>query len=167
MNCDSCQYFGDFTRLGMGLRCMNTANSPIPGDFKILQNSNGTCGYYKVYVQSNCFEWDPNKNNSNKKKHGISFERIYDLHSDPFMLQMVVQPEKWEDVNNLPDHVERNEGNTDPLRAKLIGSIGGNIYTAVYTFRGGVGEMKYRIISLRRADKNDCKSYEAFKSLKS
>ena len=166
MNCGSCQYFKDLTFFNMGLRCMNKSNSPTVGDFKILKNENYSCGHYKVYHPNNRFEWDKNKNESNQKKHKIGFERIHDLYNDKFMLQMVVQTEKWEDVSNLPPHVERNEGNIDPIRAKLIGEIDGKIYTAIYTFRGGVGDMKYRIISLRRADKNDCNSYETSKNSK-
>lgn len=163
MNCGSCQYFSDFTHMNMGLRCMNKSNSPVVGDFKLLNNDKDSCNYYEAYHPNNRFEWDENKNKSNQKKHKIGFERIHELYNDQFLIQMVVQPEKWEDVSNLPAHVERNEGNTDPIRSKLIGTIDGNIYTAIYTFRGGVGDMKYRIISLRRADKNDCNIYERFK----
>ena len=173
MNCASCQYFSDFTNINMGLHCMNKLNSPIKGDFKVLKDENYSCTYYKVYNPNNNFEWDENKNKSNQKDHGIGFERIHDLYNDKFMVQMVVQPEKWEDLSNLPDHVEKNEGNTDPVRAKLIGTIDGNVYTAIYTFRGGIGEMKYRIISLRRIDNtknktdiNDCEFYKSSKSLK-
>lgn len=166
MNCGSCQYFSDFTSFNMGLRCMNKANSPSLGDFKELGSENDSCTHYKLYHPNNKFEWDNNKNISNQKKHKIGFERIHDLYNDRNLFQMVVQTEKWEDVSNLPDHVEKNEGNTDPIRAKLIGTIDGNIYTAIYTFRGGIGDMKYRIISLRRADQNDCKAYKSSKNLK-
>jgi uncharacterized DUF497 family protein len=166
MNCGSCQYFANFNAFDMGLRCMNKSNSPVEGDFKILENENYSCTYYKVHNSDNNFEWDEKKNNSNQKKHGIGFERIHDLYNDKFLLQMVVTPDKWEDVSNLPDHVEKNRGNTDPIRSKLIGAIDGKIYTAIYTFRGDIGEMTYRIISLRRADKNDYKSYEHLKNLK-
>lgn len=144
---------------------MNTANNSSKGCFKLLQNGIDTCGYYKAYNSNDKFEWDPNKSDINRNKHGIGFERIHDLYKDEFMLQMVEKPEKWENLSNLPDHVEKNVGNTDPVRAKLIGVIDGKIYTAIYTFRGDVGEMKCRIISLRRADTRESQSYERLKSL--
>jgi uncharacterized DUF497 family protein len=166
MNCYSCQYFADFSDLKLGLRCMNKKNSPIEGDFKVLENGDSSCDHYSPYTLDNMFEWDENKNLKNQKKHHISFERIKDLINDKNLFQMVEKTNKWEDVSNLPDDVERNEGNTDPIRGKYIGLIDNNIYTAIYTFRGAVGEMRARVISLRRADKNEIKTYEHFKESK-
>lgn len=161
MNCITCQYLADFTDLGMGIRCMNKMNSPSGGDFMIINDLNYSCSHYSVYSADRLFEWD--KNIINKNKHGIGFDRVHDLIKDDHMLQMVEKPEKWEDLSTLPDHVEKNEGNTDPVRGKWIGVIDEKIFTAIYTFRGAIGEMRSRIISLRRADKNECNAYEEFK----
>lgn len=35
------------------------------------------------------FEWDDNKNESNKKKHGLSFERGSKVFDDPNRLQKI------------------------------------------------------------------------------
>lgn len=163
MNCLTCQYFADFTDLGMGIRCMNKMNSPREGDFMTINDLNYSCSHYFVYSSDRLFEWDENKNESNKNKHGIGFARVHDLIKDEHMLQMVEKPEKWEDLSTLPDHVEKNEGNADPVRGKWIGVIDEKIFTAIYTFRGAIGEMRSRIISLRRADGNECNAYEEFK----
>lgn len=163
MNCGGCKYFADFSDLSLGLRCMNSKNSPTLGDFKEVTSPNSTCSYFSGNNLEERFEWDENKNNSNQKKHKISFERIYDLVQDPNMLSVSEVPEKWEDVSNLPEHVERNDGNLDPLRSKWIGMIDGNLYTAVITFRGAIGDMRSRVISLRRSEKKDIRAYESVK----
>ncbi|PLY10035.1 MAG: hypothetical protein C0626_07085 [Arcobacter sp.] len=157
MDCTSCQYYRDLTFFNLGLRCMNKINSPKSGDFMVIKDSY-FCEHY-VEFQDNQFEWDENKNQKNIEKHGISFNRIYDLFADQHMVQQVEQPNKWEDLSNLDESVERNEGNLDPIRAKLTGSIDGKIYTAIYTFRDEVGKMRYRIISLRRAQKKEIQFY--------
>lgn len=166
MNCNDCQYFTNFTDLNLGLRCMNKMNSPRDGDFMLLRDGDSSCEHYSAYALDNMFEWDENKNISNQNKHGIGFDRIKDLINDKYMFQMVEQTKKWEDLSNLPDHVDRNEGNTDPIRGKYIGTIDNNIFTAIYTFRGAIGELRARIISLRRADKGEVRTYEKFKKHK-
>jgi len=166
MNCGNCKYFADFTDLGMGLRCMNKRNSPKPGDFLNLKDTDYYCSHHIPYSLESMFEWDESKNKSNQNKHGLGFDSAYDLIKDESMLQMVEHTAKWEDLSGLPDHVERNEGNTDPIRGKLVGSIDGKTFTAIYTFRGAIGDMRYRIISLRRADKRECEAYQGFKDFK-
>ena len=51
------------------------------------------------------------------------------------MIQIVERKEKWEDLSNLDPSIERNEGNLNPIRGKLIGNVDGKLYTAIYTFR--------------------------------
>ncbi|CED59170.1 Putative orphan protein [Moritella viscosa] len=166
MSCGNCQYLADFSDLGLGLRCMNVRNSPTVGDFMVVTDSGFSCSYFTEFSMNKMFEWDERKNRSNQEKHNIGFERIHDLVKDPNMLQVAEKPQKWEDLSNLPDHVERNEGNTDPVRGKWIGLIDDKPYTAVYTFRGGIGEMCSRIISLHRAENKDIKAYESVKESK-
>lgn len=160
MNCGTCQFFRDLRDINMNLRCMNKKNSPRLGDFKIISNPLESCDFYLEYKEENQFEWDDNKNRKNTEKHGISFERIHDLFGDDKLLQMVERSEKWEDLSKLDESVERNEGNMDPIRGKLIGKIDGKLFTAIYTFRDEIGKMRYRVISLRRSDKNEIESYE-------
>ncbi|ASJ70364.1 hypothetical protein IMCC3135_01225 [Granulosicoccus antarcticus IMCC3135] len=62
MKCGSCQYFADYTDLRLGLRCMNKMNSPIKGDFMILDDDKSSCSHDKAYSPENLFEWDENKN---------------------------------------------------------------------------------------------------------
>lgn len=110
---------------------MNKINSPKIGNFLLIKNTY-FCEHYLEY-QENKFEWDDNKNKKNIEKHGVSFDRIYDLFSDKYLVQMVENPNKWEDLSNLDESVERNEGNLDSIRGKLTGTIDGKIYTAIYT----------------------------------
>ncbi len=160
MNCGTCQFCTDLRGLNMSLLCMNKKNSPSPGDFKIIANSSELCDFYVEFKIENKFEWDENKNRKNIEKHGVAFERIYDLYCDEKLLQMVEKPEKWENLSKLDESVERNEGNIDPIRGKLIGKIDRKLFTAIYTFRDEIGKMRYRIISLRRSDKSEIKTYE-------
>lgn len=132
-----------------------------------VTSTNSTCSYFSEYNLEDRFEWDENKNNINKKKHKVSFECIYDLAQDPNMLSVLEKPNKQEDVSNLPEHVERNIGNLDPVRSKWIGMIDDNLYTAVITFRGAIGDMRSRVISLRRSEKKDIRAYESVKGSKS
>ena len=125
----------------------------------ILQNIDYSCEYYQEYKKENKFEWDQNKSQKNIKKHNIAFDRINDLFNDDKMIQMVERTEKWKDLSNLDPSIERNEGNLDPIRGKLIGNVDGKLYTAIYTFRDEIGKMRYRIISLRRADQNEIECY--------
>ncbi len=162
--CQNCQYFRDLTSMRLGLRCMNNRNSPSVGDFLIIQSLNHSCQHYKD-SKALQFEWDQNKNNTNKEKHQIGFERAHEIFNDPNHFQMVSKSDKWEKIN--PDRfdalgIDRNEGNLDPVRGEIIGKIGDKLYIMVYTFRGEIGDMNYRVISLRRADKNEESTYEAF-----
>ena len=111
------------------------------------------------------FEWDEKKNEKNKEKHKIGFEKAIELYNGPYIIQSVEKKEKWEKIDEIDFEekgIEKNTGNLDPIRAKITGIVDANLYTFVYTFRHEIGDMKYRVISLRRADKNERKLY--FKS---
>ncbi|MBU3950290.1 MAG: BrnT family toxin [Proteobacteria bacterium] len=82
------------------------------------------------------FEWDDNKNVSNKMKHGISFEEAKRLWNDPFRVEIQI---------SFPDED----------RSILIGRMDNKIWTAVFTFR----EDSIRIISVRRARKKEASLY--------
>jgi len=83
------------------------------------------------------FEWDENKSNSNKTKHGIDFSTA----------QLM-----WDDANRVeieaPYPLER--------RGILISKIGKNLWTAIFTRRDNA----IRIISVRRARKREADLYD-------
>jgi uncharacterized protein len=84
------------------------------------------------------FEFDVNKSESNKQKHGIDFIQIQAL---------------WED----PDRVEIPAKTTDEARYLIIGKIENSIWSAVITYR----EDRIRIISARRSRDKENTIYES------
>ena len=83
------------------------------------------------------FEFDPNKNKKNKEKHGIDFNEAQKL---------------WED----PDRIEIPVKYLDEPRYLLIGKINDKHWAAIFTYR----KNKIRLISVRRARKNEKEIYE-------
>jgi len=87
------------------------------------------------------FEWDENKNKSNQRKHGVSFEEAKTVFYD--------------DTARLiydPDH----SGTED--RFILLGlSINFRILVVIHTYRKN--DEKIRIINARKATKNETKQY--------
>jgi hypothetical protein len=84
------------------------------------------------------FEFDKNKSEVNKQKHGIDFNKAKKL---------------WED----PDYVEIPIKTIDELRFLIIGKISGKHWTGVITYRGE----RTRIISIRRSRKEEIDIYES------
>jgi len=90
------------------------------------------------------FEWDQEKNVSNQKKHGISFEEARTVFSDDFA-RLIADPE----------HSEEEE------RFILLGeSIESNLLIVCHCIRD---EESVRIISARKADKKERRTYEKFR----
>ena len=86
------------------------------------------------------FEWDEEKNKINVAKHKISFEQAREAFNDPFRLVA------YDDVNSLEDED----------RSIIIGANKKNIVLfVVCTDRKGIT----RIISARKADKNERRMY--------
>jgi uncharacterized protein len=83
------------------------------------------------------FEWDPNKSESNQRKHGIDFETAKAI---------------WFDQNRVEIEAPYPVEN----RWIVIGMVAGRVWTAIYTLRGGVA----RIISVRRAREKEVQLYE-------
>ncbi len=81
------------------------------------------------------FEWDENKNEINKQKHGISFETAVLVFEDPNRLEFVEGSESGEE------------------RWHAIGSVRGSFLflTVVHTYAEEKDEPVVRIISARRA----------------
>ncbi len=85
------------------------------------------------------FEFDPAKNQINKVKHGIDFEKAKELWNDPNAIEI---------ASDYPGEE----------RIARIGKIGEKFWTAIFTYRSSV----IRIISVRRAHGNEQKRYEDF-----
>lgn len=90
------------------------------------------------------FEWDPHKANSNRNKHGISFEDAATIFRDPRMLSIYDS-----------EHSEEED------RWITIGmSAQGRLLVVCHTFREETVEsVTIRIISGRKATKNETKAY--------
>jgi len=84
------------------------------------------------------FEYDENKSQINKEKHGIDFVDAQNL---------------WQDENALivPANIIDEEA-----RYALISIFKNKCYTAIFTIR----DEMYRIISVRRCRKNEERNYE-------
>ena len=83
------------------------------------------------------FEFDPNKSDSNKQKHGIDFHAAQALWNDPDLIEIPVKT-------------------MDEPRYLVIGIIAGKHWSGVVTYRGE----KILIISVRRSRKEEVEIYE-------
>ncbi|TAZ22182.1 BrnT family toxin [Rhizobium ruizarguesonis] len=84
------------------------------------------------------FEYDPAKSASNREKHGIDFLAAQALWLDDRLIE-------------VPANTE------DEPRFLAVGKIAGKHWAAVFTRRGA----KIRIISVRRARKQEVARYES------
>jgi len=83
------------------------------------------------------FQFDPEKSDRNKEKHGIDFYQAQALRDDP---DLIVIPAKT----------------TDDARFMVIGKIADKYWSGVMTYRGdGV-----KLISVRRSHKEEIDIYE-------
>ena len=90
------------------------------------------------------FEWDPVKDSSNQKKHGISFSEAQTVFSDQFA-RLIADP----------DHSAEED------RFILLGtSIDSNLLVVCHCVKTGES---IRIISARKAEKPERKIYEEFR----
>ena len=83
------------------------------------------------------FEYDENKSVVNSQKHGIDFYKAQELWLDEQIIEV--------ELTFL-----------DEPRWLCVGKIEGKHYTAIITYRSDI----VRIISVRRARKNEVKNYE-------
>lgn len=90
------------------------------------------------------FEWDIKKAKSNLQKHKISFERATEIFLDPFMLS-----------------IYDNSHSQNEDRWVTLGKDRSNVtMVVIHTFKNiDQGTTKIRIISARRATKNEDKQY--------
>ncbi len=92
------------------------------------------------------FDWDLTKAESNRKKHGVSFDLAITVFDDPFAL---IAPD--------PKHSNVEE------REWIIGVSDNGVLVVVFTKR--LQGRLYRVISARRANRRERKLYEEFKRL--
>jgi len=83
------------------------------------------------------FEWDENKNQANFLKHGIEFNDAISIFDGRVI----------EYVSTKRDYGE--------LRVTAIGDLNGKVVVIIYTLSNGA----YRIISARRAGRNERRTY--------
>jgi hypothetical protein len=83
------------------------------------------------------FEFDPKKSEANLEKHGIDFDSAKAI---------------WLDINA----VEIPAKSETEIRKMLIAEYDGKVWAAIFTERGD----KIRLISVRRAHKNEEDLYE-------
>lgn len=84
------------------------------------------------------FNWDPAKDASNQRKHGLGFSTAIAVFLDARMVEF---------------DVSRSEDNE--VRGKAVGLIGVRLFTVVYSLRDGV----VRIISARRSNVQEARQY--------
>jgi uncharacterized protein len=84
------------------------------------------------------FEFDSQKSEGNKKKHGVDFSEAQALWDDPDVIEIPVRT-------------------SDEPRFLVIGKVLGRHWSAVITYRSG----KIRIISVRRSRKEEVDIYES------
>ena len=86
------------------------------------------------------FEWDENKAESNLRNHQISFEEAEEVFYDEFSL----------------DVFDDSHSDFDESRFNILGLAVKGVLLVVYTIRD---KDSYRIISARKATKNESESY--------
>jgi uncharacterized DUF497 family protein len=84
------------------------------------------------------FEFDVKKSSSNKIKHGIDFSQAQKLWDDPDLIEIPVRT-------------------SDEPRFLVVGKISDRFWSGIITYRGD----KIRIISVRRARKEEVNIYES------
>jgi len=91
------------------------------------------------------FEWDPVKNRSNKRKHGLSFEAASFVFQDPFLL-------------SVPDDRYASEEE----RWQTLGAIQESVIYVAHTVREDDHDKEIiRIISARAASPHESRRYYA------
>ena len=99
-----------------------------------------------IYTENTAFEWDPVKNVINFNKHGILFEEAVLV---------------FYDVNCLSEEDLKHSQIED--REYVLGEIATGLIYVTYTIR--LAPVRNRIISARKATKNERKEYEKRKRI--
>ncbi len=86
------------------------------------------------------FEWDANKNESNIRKHGIAFEDASKIF--------------------FRKRLEKRSDRAGEIRYITVGEVNNRIIVVIYTPKGE----NIRIISARKARKNEKRAYRSIQS---
>jgi len=89
------------------------------------------------------FEWDANKDKANIVKHKISFEQASEVFCDPFALSIY----------------DSKHSDSEDRWVTLGNSFNEIILVVVHTHTDEAGLQKVRIISARKATRNEKKTY--------
>jgi uncharacterized DUF497 family protein len=101
-----------------------------------------------LYIQMR-YEWDEQKNRLNQKKHRISFEMAALVFEDDCCL---VRPDRVDETGEQRWHA---------IGAARLGSDAAVVLLVVHAYREEIdGEEITRIISARRANKDDFQRYQ-------
>ena len=88
------------------------------------------------------FDWDEQKNERNRTKHGIDFETAQLVFEDPFCITFIEREcegeERWQAIGAIEDIL---------------------LLVVVHTYREEEGDEVIRIISARRATRHERKLY--------
>ena len=91
------------------------------------------------------FEWDPVKAQRNVKRHGVTFERAATVFLDPEALSEFDEPHSQDEERWITLGLDRT----------------GSLVVVCHTFREETEtSARIRIISARKANKNEAKQYE-------
>jgi hypothetical protein len=93
------------------------------------------------------FEWDPNKASRNLRKHKVSFERAAEIFLDPLSISIFDEEHSDEEERWITLGKDSHEV----------------VLVVVHTFQEvGADEWVIRIISARKATKNETKQYKDY-----
>lgn len=91
------------------------------------------------------FDWDPNKARANLRKHGVSFRLATTVFRDPLALTI------YDDEHSEPEERWVSIGRAENGQYLVV------VHTSEWH---GTREIKVRIISARRADRQEIRDYE-------
>jgi uncharacterized DUF497 family protein len=121
---------------GIALRCVGPAASKARLDVLLIFSSIGEARIME-------FDWGENKNASNFRKHRLSFEDATAVFDDPQSVEWIC-----------------SDPADDEERYMIVGRLGWNIVSVVYTERGN----KLRLISAREANRDERREYHRGKT---
>ena len=91
------------------------------------------------------FEWDPEKAQATRLKHGVSFDEAATVFLDPDAL----------------DGPDQSHSDTEPRFRRLGKSVDGRVLMVAYTLRRTGSAETIRVISARRASRRERAAYQA------
>ncbi|MFJ5239930.1 BrnT family toxin [Pseudomonas neuropathica] len=160
--CATCTFLFDTSNLlpvskipdGIALRCMKEDRFVEGWPRPVRDPSRESCEkFVKNSPRAERWEWDENKNEKNKKKHGISFQdAVAALDMDKNSVRFIAKnQESLESLDFEEKGIQRTFANTDPLRDQYLFKHDENVWLLVSTLRGEFGLITQRVISVRRA----------------